>query len=129
MSANIHGAISFGIEPDKEWIKLSKSWLKASRMNPLLCIGVGENLPFKDDTFDIVTCNFVLEHAQSPTKIIEEMVRVLRVGGFCYLNIPNYLYPLEQHYGVFWVPFLPKKLAGLYLALRENPLTLITLII
>ncbi|MDY6965804.1 MAG: class I SAM-dependent methyltransferase, partial [Halobacteriota archaeon] len=118
MSASIHGATSFGIEPDKEWVKLSKLWLEASGISALLCMGAGEDLPFKDDVFDIVSCNFVLEHTKSPARVIEEMVRVLRPGGYCYLNVPNYIFPWEHHYKIIWSLILPKLLTRSYLQLR-----------
>ena len=39
------------------------------------------NLPFEDDTFDCVTCGFVIEHLPDPTPGLVEMHRVLRPGG------------------------------------------------
>lgn len=40
-----------------------------------------EELPFADDTFDIVHCSNALDHTQNPRKAIIEMERVCRPGG------------------------------------------------
>jgi ubiquinone/menaquinone biosynthesis C-methylase UbiE len=40
-----------------------------------------ENLPFADDTFDVVTCLEALEFMADPKVVLREMVRVLRPGG------------------------------------------------
>jgi ubiquinone/menaquinone biosynthesis C-methylase UbiE len=38
-------------------------------------------LPFADDTFDCVTCGWVIEHLPDPTPGLAELGRVLRPGG------------------------------------------------
>ncbi len=40
-----------------------------------------EQLPFTDNTFDVVTCLEALEFMPRPAQIVAEMVRVLRPGG------------------------------------------------
>jgi len=122
-SANLHGATAFGIEPDEEEIKLSKTRLMIKKLDNTVFMGIGENLPFKDNIFDIVCCYSVLEHVQNRTRVIEEMLRVLKIGGFCHVIVPNYLFPREAHYKIFWIPFLPKKLAKIYLMLRGKPIS------
>ncbi|GAA3623924.1 class I SAM-dependent methyltransferase [Flavivirga jejuensis] len=47
------------------------------------------NLPFKNDTFDIILCNHVLEHIPDDTKAMQELYRVLKVGGMGILQIPQ----------------------------------------
>lgn len=39
------------------------------------------NLPFKDETFDLCFCRFMLMHLADPLKAINEMKRVTRKGG------------------------------------------------
>ncbi len=39
------------------------------------------DLPFKDNTFDAVTCIEALEFTPDPLRVLEELVRVLRPGG------------------------------------------------
>lgn len=51
--------------------------------------GVGENLPFRSDTFDIVTCLEVLEHSFLPKKFVKEIHRVLKPNGVAIFIVPN----------------------------------------
>ena len=63
--------------------------------------GIGEYLPFGDDTFDLVFSNEVIEHVRDDAGYAAEMVRVSKPGGKILLFCPNRWYPVEQH-GVFW---------------------------
>jgi len=48
---------------------------------------VGEQLPFPDASFDVVLCDNVVDHAESPTQIVAELVRILRPGGLLYFTV------------------------------------------
>ncbi len=47
------------------------------------------NLPFKDNTYDIIFCNHVLEHIPDDTKAMQELYRVLKPSGMAILQIPQ----------------------------------------
>jgi len=47
------------------------------------------NLPFKDDEFDVILCNHVLEHIPDDTKAMQELYRVLKSGGMGVFQIPQ----------------------------------------
>ncbi len=47
----------------------------------------GEKLPFADSSFDIVLCDNVVDHAENPRRIIEEIARVLSPGGLLYFTV------------------------------------------
>jgi SAM-dependent methyltransferase len=64
---------------------------------PGLLAGVGEHLPFKSDSFDLVLLNEVIEHVRDDRRTIEECVRVLRQAGHLVIFAPNRLYPFETH--------------------------------
>lgn len=52
-------------------------------------------IPFEDESFDVVWCNGVLHHTTHPDKGLQEITRVLRTGGRLWL----YLYGSG---GVYW---------------------------
>jgi SAM-dependent methyltransferase len=43
--------------------------------------GVGEHLPFRDKSFDLVLCTQTLNYASSPARVVNEIHRVLKLGG------------------------------------------------
>ena len=53
----------------------------------------GERLPFSDQSFDVVICDNVVDHAESPEGIVAELVRVLRPGGLLYFTV-NFHHPV-----------------------------------
>jgi SAM-dependent methyltransferase len=56
----------------------------------------GESLPFRDRSFDVVLCDNVVDHAESPSQIVRELVRILAPGGLLYFTV-NVHHPL---YGI-----------------------------
>lgn len=53
----------------------------------------GEALPFEPASFDVVLCDNVVDHAESPEAIVRELVRVLAPGGLLYFTV-NVHHPL-----------------------------------
>ena len=47
------------------------------------------NLPFKDNSYDVILCNHVLEHIPDDTKAMQELYRVLKPGGWGIFQIPQ----------------------------------------
>ncbi|QXP65829.1 class I SAM-dependent methyltransferase [Polaribacter sp. AHE13PA] len=47
------------------------------------------DLPFDDNSFDVVFCNHVLEHITDDIKAMQELFRVLKKGGFGIFQIPQ----------------------------------------
>ena len=45
-------------------------------------------MPFREDQFDVVLCNHVLEHVKDDIKAMREIRRVLRPGGWAILLVP-----------------------------------------
>lgn len=65
--------------------------------HPLLnarVVGRGEDLPFEDGTFDLITANMVVEHLEDPRQVLQEVQRVLKPGGRLIFHTPNYRYYL-----------------------------------
>jgi ubiquinone/menaquinone biosynthesis C-methylase UbiE len=64
--------------------------------NPSIDLGVGANaeqLPFGDNSFEVVTANMVLEHLENPVPVYHEIRRVLRPGGRFVFVTPNRNHP------------------------------------
>lgn len=68
----------YGIDP------LADEYLKMYEYPPGISVqkGVGENIPFPDDFFDVVFCSNVLDHTDNPRKVVEEIARVLKSKGY-----------------------------------------------
>lgn len=49
------------------------------------------NLPFKDNSFDVIFCNHVLEHIEDDAKAMRELYRVLKPNGLGIFQIPQEL--------------------------------------
>lgn len=47
------------------------------------------NLPFSDNSFDVILCNHVLEHIPNDTKAMQELYRILKPGGWGIFQIPQ----------------------------------------
>jgi 2-polyprenyl-3-methyl-5-hydroxy-6-metoxy-1,4-benzoquinol methylase len=56
-----------------------------------------ENLPFMDNTFEVITCFDVLEHLRNPTIGLFEINRCLKKNGILVLSMPN-----SNSYGKIW---------------------------
>lgn len=47
------------------------------------------NLPFPDNSYDVILCNHVLEHIPDDAKAMQELYRVLKPGGMGIFQIPQ----------------------------------------
>lgn len=67
-------------------------------------IGDIHKMPFNDDSVDAVICHAVLEHVENPLMATEEIYRVLKRGGYCYIYVPFlYYYHAERgYYKDYW---------------------------
>jgi SAM-dependent methyltransferase len=52
-------------------------------------VSFAENLPFQDNSFDLVTCQTLLIHVKDANKVLCEMKRVLKPGGLLIAAEPN----------------------------------------
>ena len=74
-------------------IDLSPAMLKRARKrlgkDVELMQSAAEQLPFANNTFDVVLCTEVLEHTVAPEVVIGELMRVARPGARVVVSIPN----------------------------------------
>jgi SAM-dependent methyltransferase len=74
------------------------TYVTADLESPLADIKLDvQAMPFKDDEFDIVICNHVLEHVPDDRKALREIYRVLKKGGFALMQVPTN-FSLEKTY-------------------------------
>ena len=112
-----------GVEPASQefykfTLKFSKEILKRyGFLKNVIKNATGEKLPYKDNVFDAVVSFYTLEHVQNVSKVLTESTRVLKPGGNLYFVVPNYGSFWEGHYGIFWIPYITKPLAKLYVRL------------
>jgi SAM-dependent methyltransferase len=55
-------------------------------------LGAGEEMPYDDGTFDLVTAFDVVEHMDDDLAGLKEMRRVLRPGGRVLLFVPTFMF-------------------------------------
>lgn len=55
-----------------------------------------EYLPFRDDLFQRIECDAVLEHVERPEAILREMARTLKPGGFLHAVVP-FAHPFHEY--------------------------------
>jgi len=67
--------------------------------NVTLVLADGRSCPFKDNTFDIVFHQGLLEHFPSPYKLLCENLRILKRGGLLLVDVPQtfHIYTLFKH--------------------------------
>lgn len=75
----------------------------------LVC-ACSESLPFKYESFDVVNMRSVLEHVEEQECSLNEIYRVLRIGGILLLETPNrFTFSKEAHVKVYGVGFVPRR--------------------
>ena len=78
--------VSHGIDATPEMLEACAS----NHPGVSLQLGKAESLPFRDATFDILTCYSFLDHLESTASFYAEAMRVLKPGGVFYFGLsPN----------------------------------------
>lgn len=78
------------VDINKSILKVAQSNFKKEKIKGKFVVASAENLPFKDNTFDVVSSFGLMEHFEDPTLAFSEMVRVLKKGGILFADIvPN----------------------------------------
>lgn len=78
------GMRAFGVEPDRIGPNSGLTSLKiaSKRMDQgVFATAVGERLPFRDDTFDLVVMDQVIEHVADQKRVLDEALRILNLAG------------------------------------------------
>jgi SAM-dependent methyltransferase len=74
-----------------------KRYITADIESPLAKVKLDVlNMPFEENTYDVVFCNHVMEHVADDKKAMAELFRVLRPGGWGIAQIPLF-HPIPEH--------------------------------
>jgi len=116
----------WGVEPE-EWkieflrMKIGEKEYPKDYLDRIVQ-GKGENLPFCNGAFDVVTTYQTLEHVNDVKECLSEMFRVVSGGGRLDIRSPNYNSFFEPHYRLPFLPQMNRKLAKIYLRLLGRPI-------
>jgi 2-polyprenyl-6-hydroxyphenyl methylase/3-demethylubiquinone-9 3-methyltransferase len=75
------GCQVIGIDPSASSLATARAHAQQAGLGIDYRVGVGEDLPFADESFEVVYCSDVLEHVNNPETVISEMARVLKQDG------------------------------------------------
>ncbi len=82
------------IAPEYCFIKIFKGmknldYLTADLISPWADVKMDvHDIPFEENTFDVVICNHVLEHVDDADKVMKEFYRVMKTGGWGIFQVP-----------------------------------------
>lgn len=77
-------------------------------------------LPLRDSSLGVIICAQVYEHVPDDAMLAAEMFRVLQPGGIVFFSGPNKLFPIEPHYHLPFLHWLPEGLADRWLQLLHK---------
>lgn len=103
-----------GLEIDKKNIEIAEKQFKKLNCKAKLQLYDGRKLPYPNNTFDIIISMEVWEHAENPDLMLEEMNRVLKPDGILHITTANKLWPIEPHYHLPFLSYLPYWLSDYY---------------
>lgn len=108
-----HFSETIGIDIDEQGIKYSKENFENEHLS--FRIDDAMNLSFLDNSFDVVNCSHIYEHVPDSIKLMNEIYRVLKPSGVCFLAAGNRFVFMEAHYHLPLLSVIPKWLAHKYI--------------
>jgi SAM-dependent methyltransferase len=82
------------IAPEQEFLRKFKKmknldYTSADLFSPIVDVKADIlDLPFDDESYDVVFCNHVLEHIENDAKAMSELYRVMKKGGWGIFQVP-----------------------------------------
>lgn len=104
----------YGLDIDSNAIALAR---KNAPLNVTFDVADSMSLPFLNESVDLVICNHVYEHVPDASLLFDEIYRILKPGGACYLGAASRLTVIEPHYHLPFLSWLPKFFAHRYMRL------------
>lgn len=90
-------------------IKFPKE-LDYEKNNVEFIVGNGLCLPFKDNSFDIIYSNSVIEHLGTWKNQMQFAKEIMRVGKNIFVQTPNKYFFIEPHLLTPFIHYLPKRI-------------------
>ncbi len=107
-ACHILGHRAIGIEPSDQALSVAKQLSEYLSVPINIIQGTCEDIPFDDETFDIVHANSVIEHVKDLDKCLSEIFRVLKPGRVFWFSSASSMCPLQNEiagYPLFgWYP-------------------------
>jgi len=103
-----------GYDIDKKAIEVAKKRFERMGVKAKFILGDGEKIPLKNNSVDIVTSIEVFEHMNEPLKMLAEIHRVLKPDGILHITTANKLWPIEPHFHLLFLSYLPSGFADFY---------------
>jgi len=110
----------FGIDTFKDDIKYANSKIKENNIIFLHYDSI-DRLPFKDNFFDFIISNEVLEHVEDPEFYVSELSRVMKNNSYGFFSTPNNIFPFEFHYNLPLINLLPSSMFNRFEELYSYP--------
>jgi len=85
-----------------------------------LVLGDATSIPFRDESFEFVLCNDVLEHVFDQAKLMQELSRVLARNGAAYVQCANKYQIIEPHFLLPFLSWIPRPLANIYVKIARK---------
>ena len=70
--------------------------------------------------YDVMICSHIYEHVPDSSILFERIYDLLKSGGVCYFAAGNRYQIYENHYNLYFLSYLPKKLANFYLKITKK---------
>jgi SAM-dependent methyltransferase len=84
-------------QPGEDDIGIARQYNIEKKSNAVFEYMDGESLTFKDQAFDLVLLVDVMEHLKDPLRVMNEIKRVLRIGGSLVILWQPYYAPFGGH--------------------------------
>jgi len=112
----VHSVLGIDIEP--AYVQRARDWAEREHASNVT-FREGSATELQEGRFDIVLCDYVLEHVENPNALVSVIARHLEPDGVYYLSTNNKWWPLEGHYGLPLplVSWLPRPWANRYVRL------------
>ncbi len=99
--AKKHGFDTYGIDINKSAVEYAK--------NLGLNAEVKDLSSFKDETFEVIILNDVLEHVENPIKMLKDIKRIMKEDGILEISTPNVDSILAKISGRRWLHIKPNE--------------------